>query len=346
MKAKIQQPDQELHAPQEVDTKQLLISVVKNTTGKSPAAADDFLNQLKVVVKAFAQMFETTEPSVSFRRAAEFSLIAREHRRPSTKADLRSYITRMCNYKKLAGTSIRAISIPECREMMQDCFGHSIHSFRKAQSVLHSIFNYAERQGWCSGNPARAILRPPVVEAKIEILTIQEIAALLHTCQSRRRLRCMESALRLMLWCGIRPTEVRRLQWSDIDPEERLVYVEGQHSKTGGARAVPLRGGAAELARIAHTASGRIAPANWEHLWRNLRHEAGFLNWQNDALRHTFASMHLKRFHNLPLLQEEMGHRNAALLQTRYLNLRNLKKNTATLFFQEKRWSQLSGTVE
>jgi integrase len=148
----------------------------------------------------------------------------------------------------------------------------------------------------------------------------------------------MEPALRLMLWCGIRPTEVRRLQWSDIDPDEMLVYVEGQHSKTGGARAVPLRGGAAVLAEAATTATGLIAPVNWEHLWRELRLEAGFHCWQNDALRHTFASMHLKRFHNLPLLQEEMGHRNAALLQTRYLNLRNLKKNSATLFFQEKRW--------
>ncbi|MBR5879434.1 MAG: tyrosine-type recombinase/integrase [Akkermansia sp.] len=338
MKAKNQHPDHGLHAPQEVDTKQLLISVVKNSTGKSPAAVDDFLDQLKVVIKAFAQMLETTEPSVSFRRAAEFSLIARDHRRPSTKADLRSYITRMCNYKELASTNIRDITIPDCHEMMQACFGHSKHSFRKAQSVLHSIFNYAERQGWCSTNPARAILRPPVVETKVEILTLQEISTLLKTCHLRARLRCMEPALRLMLWCGIRPTEVRRLQWSDIDPDEMLVYVEGQHSKTGGARAVPLRGGAAALAQAASTSTGRIAPANWEHLWRNLRQEAGFRHWQNDALRHTFASMHLKRYHNLPLLQEEMGHRNAALLQTRYLNLRNLKKNTATLFFQEKRW--------
>lgn len=338
MKTMIQQPSALQHSQQKIDTRQMLISAVKSTTGNSPGAADEFLSQLKVVVKAFASMLEHTEPSVSFRKAAEFSLTAREHRRPSTKADLRSYITRMCNYKDLASANIRAITISDCREMMEDCFGHSKHSFRKAQSVLHSIFNYAERQGWCSANPARAILRPPVVETRVEILTLQEISTLLQTCHSRTRLRRMAPALRLMLWCGIRPTEVRRLQWSDIDPDEMLVYVEGQHSKTGGARAVPLRGGAAALAETATTATGLIAPVNWEHLWRELRLEAGFHCWQNDALRHTFASMHLKRFHNLPLLQEEMGHRNAALLQTRYLNLRNLKKNTATLFFQEKRW--------
>ncbi len=49
--------------------------------------------------------------------------------------------------------------------------------------------------------------------------------------------------------------------------------------------------------------------------------------------------MHLKRFHNLPLLQEEMGHRNAALLQTRYLNLRRLSKSAAQCFFSPEHWA-------
>ena len=73
MKTMIQQPSALQHQQQEIDTRQMLISVVKNTTGNSPGAADEFLSQLKVVVKAFASMFEHTEPSVSFRKAAEFS---------------------------------------------------------------------------------------------------------------------------------------------------------------------------------------------------------------------------------------------------------------------------------
>ena len=118
-----------------------------------------------------------------------------------------------------------------------------------------------------------------------------------------------------------------------------MVYVEGENSKTGGARAVPLRGGAECLCRIQDGLSAPIAPANWDRLWRQLRQLAGFESWQNDALRHTFASMHLKRFHNLIQLQEEMGHRNTVLLQTRYLNLRYLRHASAVRFFVAQYWN-------
>ena len=41
-----------------------------------------------------------------------------------------------------------------------------------------------------------------------------------------------------------------------------------------------------------------------------------------------------KAFHNINLLQEEMGHRDSNLLRTRYLNMRNLTTNAATAFFK------------
>lgn len=146
--------------------------------------------------------------------------------------------------------------------------------------------------------------------------------------------RCMSAPIRLMLWCGVRPGEVRRLRWKDIDYREGVVYIDGSASKTGGARAVPLRGAAAALRKCRDMAPSQyIAPRNWQRLWAALRLRADMPRWQRDALRHTFASYHLKHFHNLHLLQEEMGHWDASLLRTRYLNLRNLSSHSATAFF-------------
>ena len=298
----------------------------------------EFFQRLLRVTQAFARALEDTEESVSFRYAAEFSLLSRSHRRPSTRADLRSYINRMCQHEDFAACLLREISIKRCRDMLQSFFSHSAHTYRKAQSILHSIFNMGIRQGWCSQNPAKAILRPPVYEQRIEILTLKQIRDLLATLDRTPKLQTLDAAFRLMLWCGIRPAEVRRLCWADIDPEEKLVYVEGRNSKTGGARAVPLRGGACRLLLYQRNSATLIAPANWDRLWRQLRIRAGLSHWQNDALRHTFASMHLKHFHNLLQLQEEMGHRSSALLQTRYLNLRYLRRTSATRFFASKYW--------
>ncbi len=297
-----------------------------------------FLHQLRLITEAFGKALRETEESVSFQEAAQISLLSRRHRRASTVADLRSYINRMCQSEEFAHRTLRSLSITECRNLLLQKFGHSLHTYRKAQSILHSIFSFGIRQRWCDFNPAKAILRPPVCEQRINILNIRQIKKLLLTCQEDSRLRVMEAPLRLMLWCGIRPAEVRRLCWGDIDPHESVVYIDTRNSKTGGARAVPLRGGALPLLQVMQNERHRISPANWERLWHDLRCHAGFTRWQNDALRHTFASMHLKRFHNLPLLQEEMGHRSSHLLQTRYLNLRNLREGTAKRFFSSDEW--------
>lgn len=304
----------------------------------SPENCDAFVRKLKHVADAFCRALQESEESVNFAEAAESSLLARAHRRPSTVADLRSYINRMCRNRDFALRPIRQLSIHECRYMLHQVFGHSQHTYRKAQSVLHSIFNYAIRQRWCEYNPAKAILRPPVIEQRITPLTLQQIRSLLTACRANEALGKMETSLRLMIWCGIRPAEVRRLCWGDVDYSEKVVYVDSASSKTGGARAVPIRGGCLILLKEKHAEREAIAPKDWNRLWRRLRQVAGFSSWQNDALRHTFASMHLMRFHNLPLLQEEMGHRNASLLQTRYLNLRKLRKSTAARFFDAANW--------
>lgn len=273
-----------------------------------------------------------TMPHISFGEAVRASLKARIHRRYKTRLELKSYTSRMLRYKDIAERPIQQLNIADCNEMMDNVFCSSPHVRRKAQSVLHSIFAYAARHGWCDHNPAEGIDLVPPQEKTIHPLTITQIKKLLRVCQ-KPRFKEMEPAVRLMLWCGIRPAEVQRLRWGDIDPKEKLVYVDPQHSKTGGARAIPLRGGAIRLIRNPGTPGERIVPKNWNNRWKEVRRAAGFRTWQQDALRHSFASYHLKYFHNLLLLQEEMGHRDNNLLRTRYLNHRYLTSLSAKQFF-------------
>ncbi len=303
------------------------------------ASRQEVISAFRRVIRAGIASIRESERTVSFAQAVRASLEARKHRRPSTLADLRSFTGRMIRYGKWQNMPLRAITVEQCREMVSNAFGHSPHVQRKAQAILHSIFAYGRRQGWCDANPAEGVERPPLHEQRIEILTPPQIKSLLRACDAPE-FTDMSAPVRLMLWCGIRPGEVQRLRWKDIDPQEGVVYVAPSHSKTGGARAVPLRGAAKFLsmqpaARLEEEAT--IAPQNWARLWRRVRLRAGFTNWQQDALRHTFASLHLKCFHNPPQLQEEMGHRDSRLLRTRYLNMRNLSSTTAQRFFRSNR---------
>ncbi len=304
-------------------------------TENAELSSDDkgaIIQSFRRVMQAGLRSIREAECSVSFREAISASLKARIHRRPSTRRDLQSFTNRMLCFRDISQQSLRSISPPVCHQMMNELFNHSPHVYRKAQTILHSIFSYGRRQGWCERNPAESLMIPPVTEERINILTMQQIRLLIKGCK-RPHLRSMNAAVRLMLWCGIRPGEVQRLRWGDIDPAENMVYVEPHASKTGGARAVPLRGGARVLITENHPPDELIAPRNWIRLWQRLRNTSKLRPWQRDALRHTFASLHLKHFHNILKLQEEMGHRDSSLLRTRYLNLRGVRSSSARDFF-------------
>ncbi len=310
-----------------------LFEEFQEEAGLTQKPRQEVIATFRRVIRAGIASVRESERTVPFEQAVQASLEARKHRRPSTLADLRSFTGRMIRYGKWRNAPLRAISAQQCREMLNKIFGHSPHVFRKAQAILHSIFAYGRRQGWCDANPAEAVERPPLTEQRIEILTPPQIKSLLRACDAPE-FSTMAPSVKLMLWCGIRPGEVQRLRWKDIDPQEGVVYIDPRHSKTGGARAVPLRGAAKVLSQTSAEEEASIAPQNWARLWRRVRLRAGFRSWQQDALRHTFASLHLKCFHNPPQLQEEMGHRDSRLLRTRYLNMRNLSTSTAQRFFR------------
>lgn len=135
-----------------------------------------------------------------------------------------------------------------------------------------------------------------------------------------------------MLYAGVRPEEVSRLSWDDVDWDDKVLYIDARHAKTGGGRHVPLLPPLIKiLSQVKNT--GAICPPAWSKRWRSLRKSAGFDTWIPDVLRHSFASYHAKMFHDLPQLQLAMGHRDCQLLLTRYINLRGLSKKSAKLFW-------------
>lgn len=170
-----------------------------------------------------------------------------------------------------------------------DCVGGRV---AKARAVLSGVFSTAVKQGWCDANPVASVPVPEVKEREIHPLRREEVEALERTAEMPEHAG-MQLSLHLMLYCGIRPTEVSRINPErDIDWQRGLVLVRPAVSKTGGGRVVPLRN------------------AGW----------GGQGNpWVPDVCRHTFASYHAAYYRDLPALQVEMGHRDCSLLRTLYI---------------------------
>ncbi len=298
------------------------------------AAGKGKLKRAIKCIQVGAEELKRQEKTVTFEKAVVAAIEARNERRPRTQSDFR-YVTKrfMKRCKGLAQRRVRSIRSEECTRYIKEAFDTPSQR-AKARRVLSGVFSTAKKRGWCKENPVAQVEVPVVKEKRIEILKPQEIKKLMHCARHYKGGRCL-AAVGLMLYAGIRPHEVARLGWEDIDLDGRSICISPQHSKTGGARLVSIQ---APLVRLLQSCeqSGRICPPQWLLHWRELRKQAGFTCWQPDVLRHTFASYHLRHFRDYKALQYETGHRDSTLLRTRYVNMKGVG-NTAD--FWEKAYT-------
>ena len=315
------------------------LTLLKSTGVPSLAAAQLACTALKIgrgkvkralkCLTAGDEALRQQERTVSFEKAVEAALEARKDRRTRTVYDFRYFTRRfMKRCPGLAKRRIRAMTPQECAGYIEQAFD-TPRQRQKARLILSGVFGTAVKRGWCAANPVVRVEAPRVVEQPVPILSPQEIERITTTAETYQGGSCA-AAVGMMLYAGIRPHEVARLSWEQVDLQERAIYILPRHSKTGGARRVTIHRPLLRILRAHKRANGeRICPANWLHHWRELRRAAGWdspaRRWPQDALRHTFASYHLSHFRSYAELQLEIGHRDATLLRTRYVDQRGVR---------------------
>ncbi len=305
------------------------------TTSDCHIADESECSRVSRIIRMGCESYAVSHRSVSFRELVEHVLHHKSYRRERTLKELTQYCRRMQRQDpSWAERMVRTIRPDDCRDLINKAYSTPTMR-RKARTILHGVFAYALKKGWCAANPVAAIELPPPQEKQIKALPIQKIRKLLMTSLEKKHLPC-SPALGLLLWAGIRPNELERLHWSNIRFEDKVITIPPTHSKTGGARQVSLYPALKNW--LERTASYRlpeapIIPMSWVRRWRELRRDAGFEEWEADILRHTFASYHLKYFRNLNELQIDMGHGSADLLRTRYISMDNVTKNAAHEFW-------------
>lgn len=273
--------------------------------------------------------------SKPFAEAVRHALHLRRDCSVRTVRDFRQCMNKLMQMdERLASRPLNSITPEECSQMLEKVFPSSSRR-KKARSCLSALFREGMRCGWNEENPIQKVETPRIVEKTIVPLTPEEIKRLLDTARQPTHRPCLPP-VGLMLYAGIRPYEVSRLTWAEIDWDEGEVSVPPRHSKTGGGRHIPLCPALRKLLRNHpqhHRTDTPVCPPNWLNRWKALRAAAGFRTWQQDILRHTFASYYAKAFHDLTSLQLYMGHHDVQLLRTRYVNMKGLRKQDALNFW-------------
>ena len=213
--------------------------------------------------------------------------------------------------------------------------GRAPKSIRNELGLLHSIFTYAEKQGWARGNPCKLVDGPPAEggDAEVRFLDQPELEALLRAVPGTGvgetdRVLYLAAAM-----TGLRQGELLALRWRDIDwsaarVRVRQSYVRGEFGtpkSKRSTRSVPLadrlagelerhfqgsafrgdddlvfchpqRGGPLERSRLLKRFKANLARARV----REVRFH---------DLRHTFGTRMAGAGVPLRTLQEWMGHR-------------------------------------
>lgn len=301
------------------------------------------IKRIREIIRLGAQELERREHSIPLSLAIERSLEFKKDRRPRTLADIRQLMSRLIRTSPSLGeTILRSITSDQCEAALDEAFPTPRQRL-KARVILSGIFTIGQKKGWCTLNPVNQLSPDPPTENEIRPLSLPEVTILLETSLQHDHGSCA-AAIGLMLYAGIRPQEVERLTWHDVCLNEKVISLKPRHTKTGGARHVtvlPVLDSWLKICmlRVSPVPDSLICPKNWKQKWRRVRQLAGWnkknsLAWQQDCLRHTYASYHAKHFRDFALLQMEMGHSSLALLRTRYLNMNGVTKSSARAFWE------------
>jgi integrase len=283
------------------------------------AAAFDKLNGTGIgllqAVEQVLQWKRSRENSVTFKSMFEKFIDAKKEKRSAP------YVTALrCTLPRFAAlhdSLACEITAPQIEEQLKGMSASVHNAFLR---YLRAVFNFGIRREWCVENPVKRIEMHSLKMRK-EILTNAQVEALLKAvCEKDFELLPYHV---LCIFAGIRPEEVARLVWSNINMEERFIEVPDETSKTDIRRIVEMEPLVFRWLDYYIKSGGNIqdevtSASNLRKRLRAVRKAAGIVPWPQDAPRRTFASCWLAVHSDVNRLNNLMGHTSPEMLWRHY----------------------------
>lgn len=207
-----------------------------------------------------------------------------------------------------------------------------------SESYIHSqllaikmYFEYLERINKINKNPFTLRLKSPVNEVKI-ILTQEEIQTLYNHCRSQKE----TIILHLCYGCGLRRTEAQNLNKTDINIENKLLFVRKGKGKK--RRVIPITKSIAqdfkqfldyqinteELPFLIDNRGNRMSGDTIYKIFKNLLKKARIQEVTLHHLRHSIATHLLENDMSIEMVRDFLGHQQLSTTQI-YTRINQLK---------------------
>jgi integrase len=153
-------------------------------------------------------------------------------------------------YPYIGSRPIASITSPEVLQVLRRIEQRSPETAKRARENCGQVFRYAVSTGYATADPTAALkdaLAPVTREHFAALLNPADIGAFLRSVDAFKGTAIVATALRIAPHLFVRPGELRKMRWSEIDWDKReWRYVMG---KTGKEHIVPLSHQAIALLR-------------------------------------------------------------------------------------------------
>lgn len=185
------------------------------------------------------------------------------------------------------------------------------NGFRRVLSVF---FSWGGKRGYSSRdeNPARATEKAEEKAKRVPIFKPEEIRVILDNAPPE-----LLPVVALGAFAGLRPEEIRRLDWRAVDFLRKRIDIDAGIAKTAAHRYVPMSETLIAWLQPVAKAAGPVAPKNYyRRLWKfhlllaeeDAKKCRPAVEWKHNALRHSFASYALAAEEDAARVALWLGH--------------------------------------
>ena len=210
------------------------------------------------------------------------------------------------------------------RKVIMDYFNADETSLlnRKNQlGIISQCTKYAVEEGYIPSNPCDTLTESDRISIRgsrrvwkePSIMDYNLIEPFINKALECSKLNVFNSIV-VQLFCGVRPEEVAKLVWDDIDFSSKNINISNRIAKGRFIREIPIPDNAMKWLSLSDKTKPFSNPKERQHegKMRSFRIAFGEIEkwkengksrtkstwWENDILRHTFASYHYARWRN------------------------------------------------
>lgn len=184
----------------------------------------------------------------------------------------------------------------------------TVHSYVQTWKVL---LNYAVKRGYRLDNPCDKLELPERDDTEPQIFSVYDVrrmmALTMFDDQDPLLPHC-QVYLAIGIFAGIRPEEIERLHWEQVDLVNGTITILGAKAKCRARRIVDMSPNLLSWVSPWVRKTGRVLRHPVRKLRNAIRDAMGLKEWPHDVLRHSFGSYHFGKHRNEALVKNQMGH--------------------------------------